>query len=325
MMKTFEELINEVGSETVYSGTSVDQATQGALLEWNFDRPLSVQGDDTKWMRYFRRNLNMFYPIYLDYLRVESVRSNMDPFITEFMERIHEDSGESTTTGTGLKTGASSHNDGETTLTNNTSVRTPDLTTNGTTGNTRTDNTQSSTTGTDTGTVTTDTDINTDDDSISRALSIAYPEANMNSIPTDLSGFPTNIDYAQGEADTIGHNDHVEDNTLTETRNLANSNTTTNTGTVTDAGNNSVRETGTDTNDFEGSVTKNGNGTSNSSETTSSSTGVVDNRTVNETEQGRHESPADLLPRAISAITGSNSIKWLVGKMQVCFDNYCLF
>ena len=38
--------------------------------------------------------------------------------------------------------------------------------------------------------------------------------------------------------------------------------------------------------------------------------------------QGRHESVADILPRAISAIVSSNDLKWLVDQCLTCFDCY---
>ena len=129
---TFEELNDSIGAEAIYSGTSVDAATQAALLEWNFDRFLSMEGEDTtNWLRKYRRNLNMFYPIYLDRLRVESVRSNMDPFITEFMEKVHDDNGTVTKAGSSVKNGSKGGSDTEQTVTDNTQVRTPDLTTTG--------------------------------------------------------------------------------------------------------------------------------------------------------------------------------------------------
>lgn len=443
MRMTFEELTDLVGSQAIYTGTTVDNATQAALLEWLFDRYLSADirdtdRDTTRWMRQYRRNVNMYYPIYMDYLRVESVRSNMDPFITEFMERTHEDEGTTTLTGSTSKTSQGSKSDSEHTVTDNSNVRTPNLTiadqgsksdnehtitdnsetrtpdltttdngtssentvidenehtvtdnqevrtpnltTSGTSGNTRTDNLTAQTNGSDTGNVVTDTVIDSTVDSQTRAMNIAYPEANMGSIPSTLNGFPSDISYAEGEADTFGNTHQIDDNQVTETRNLANSSTTTNTGTVTDSGTSSSQETGTDTKDidgdvttdrtadntvsgstsgthreqgtetkdfdgdvtrtltgsdsntrtetgtdrtdFDGDVTRTVTGSDQSTETGSNTQETQDSRETKETEQGRHESPADLLPRAVSAITSTNAIKWFVKQLLKCFDNY---
>ena len=322
-MITFQELTDKIGSAEIYSGTQVDQATQAALLEWNFDRPLSmIDGQETTWLRHYRRNLNMFYPIYLDYLRVETVRSNMDPFITEFMERIHEDTGTSTASGSGSKSGQSSNTGSDRTVTDNRQVRTPDLTTAGTNGNTRTDNLATSSTNSDTGTVANNGSDSSTDNTEQRNMNVAYPEANMNAIPNDIDNFPTNIDYAESEVDQFGKNTHSGTNTNTETRNLSQTGSGTQTGTVTDAGSSNVHETGTDTVDFDGDVQKTTSGSATNSETTTSSNSTLDTRNIEETEQGRHESIADLLPKAISAITSTNSIKWLVNSLQLCFDNY---
>lgn len=322
-MMTFQQLTDTVGSEQIYTGTNVDQATQAALLEWNFDRYLSMEGNDTTtWLRRYRRNLNMFYPIYMDYLRVESVRNNFDPFITEFMERVHNEDGTSSITGTTSKAGTTTGSDLEHTVTDNTQIRTPDLTTTGTNGNTRTDNLRTLSSGTDTGTTSNSRTESADDDTETRTMSIVYPEANMGSIPSDIGGFPSSINYADGETDTFGKNEHDGSSHDTETRNLANSNDTAQTGTVTDAGSSSAHEAGTDTVDFDGDITKTSSKSGTVSESGRETKSSMDSRNLAETEQGRHESPADILPRAIQAITSTNSIKWLVNSLQLCFDNY---
>lgn len=322
-MMTFQQLTDTVGAQQIYSGTSVDQATQGALLEWNFDRYLSMDGDDTTtWLRRYRRNLNMLYPIYMDYLRVESVRSNMDPFITEFMERVHDEDATSSVTGSTSKSSTSTGSDSEHTVTDNSQVRTPDLTTTGTNGNTRTDNLRTLSSGTDTGTDTNTHSEDSEDNTQTRAMSIVYPEANMGSIPSSLNGFPSSIDYADGESDTFGKNEHDGNSQDREVRNLANTSDTTQSGTVTDAGSSSAHEGGTDTTNFDGDVLKTSSKSGTASERGSESRSSMDSRNLSETEQGRHESPADILPRAIQAITSTNSIKWLVNSLQLCFDNY---
>ena len=320
---TFQELNDSIGAEEIYSGTQVDEVTQGALLEWLFDRYLSMEGDDTTtWLRRYRRALNMNYPIYMDYVRVESVRSNFDPFITEFMERIHEDNGTSTNTGSTTKNGSGSKSGSDRTVTDNQQVRTPDLVTNGSTGNTRTDALATSNTNSQTGTEGVSGSDNATDNGTQRSMAVTYPEANIGAIPADIDNFPSNIDYASGESDVFSKNIHNGSNTSTSTKNLTTTDSGTQTGTVTDQGTNRVTETGTESVDFDGNVTKSTGESNMFTESNSNSGQTIDQRNSEETEQGRHESPADILPRAISAITSTNSIQWLVSKMCNCFDNY---
>lgn len=320
-MMTFEELINKEGAATVYSGTNVDAATQGALLEWCFDRALSDE-DTTKWLRYYRRNLNMYYPIYLDRLRVESVRSNMDPFITEFVERLREDTGSSTSSGTSSKNTQNSLTERDETTTDNTNVRTPDLTTTGTNSDTQSVQGTSGNTSRTLGDVTNTGSEDATDNSTQRSMQIQYPEANMASIPQDVDNFPTSIDYAEGESDVFAKKVHNGSNTNTQSTDSTVTDNGTQSSTTTGSGSNSVTETGTDTNKFDGSVIKTHSNTGTGTESNTDSHSQEDTRKAEETEQGRHESPADILPRAIQAITSTNSIKWLVDTMQICFDNY---
>lgn len=322
---TFQELTNKIGSSEIYSGTTVDQATQECLLEWMFNRKLSMFPDEpeTNWLRRYRRNLNKFYPVYLDYLRVETVRSNMDPFITDFIEKVHNGTSTSTSSETGSKTSEGSNSGSDVTTTDNTQVRTPNLTSSGTTGNTRTDNLATSNTTGDTGTVSTTGSEDSTDNGQQRSMNIVYPEANMGSIPSTINGFPSSIDYAEGENDVFSKNEHDGTRTNQETRNLTQTSSGTQTGTVTDSGTNSVRETGTDTVDFDGSVTRTSNGSKTNEESSSLTASSSNTDNGEETEQGRRgKSIAELLPQAIEAIVTTNSIQWLVNKMSICFDNY---
>ena len=323
-MMTFQELTDKIGSEQIYTGTSVDSATQGALLEWLFDRYLSMSGDDTTtWLRRYRRNINMFYPIYLDYLRVESVRSNMDPFITDFMERVHDDNGTSVTSGTKAHNSSENSTGGTTTITDNLGVRTPDLTTAGTASHNQQDNGSGTQNVQGSDTRSNSSQDNSTDNSKSRNIAIGYPEANLGGISDSVDGFPSSIDYATADALTVGRNIHDGNSSSSESGSNTQNTSSTNSNTTQANDVNNVRETGTDRNKFDGTVkaTNTGSKTGQGSETNSGT--VTDQRKIEETDQGRHESPADILPRAISAITSTNSIKWLVNSLQLCFDNYC--
>lgn len=59
---TFSELITELGNDEVYKGTSVDTATQSSLNDFfAFDRLCDKK---SKFLWYWRRRLNLYYPIY---------------------------------------------------------------------------------------------------------------------------------------------------------------------------------------------------------------------------------------------------------------------
>lgn len=309
-MKTFEEVIQEKGAGTVYSGTNVNLATQGALLEWLFDLNICTGDDTTKFLRYYRRQLNMNYPLYLDYLKLEAVRSSMDPFVQELMTRSHEDekslSGTESSTGTSSVTGSGTVKD----VADTTTVRTPDITVATSSSNTETRNLA--------GSSETDSTNHTEgqDDSKSRAVSIAYPEANLNSLPLGIDDMPTNIDYASSEQDSFG-----KKNTKVDATEHSESSTT-DTGTVGNAGTGSSQETGTETTDYDGTNTRTSSDTREGETTESKSHSGTESNKVTENDEGRHESEADILPRAIKAVTTTNAIKWLVKSLQVCFDNF---
>lgn len=320
---TYQELTDKIGSEQIFAGTEVDEVTQASLLEWLFDRYLSMEGNDTtKWLRQYRRNLNMFYPIYMGYVRVESIKKNFDPFIVDFMERLHEDSGNSTTQGSSSKLSQGTNSASDTTITDNKQVRTPDLTTAGQTGNTRTDEVRNSDSSQDSSSQLNNGSESSQDDGQTRGMSIAYPEANMGSIPSGIGGFPSSIEYAEGETDTFTQNIHSGSNQSNENSNATHSGSSTQNGTTIDTGTNNVHETGDETIDFDGSVIKTSGGNNQNSETGSNASSTLDNRKIKETEQGRHESVADIFPRAINTITSTAAIKWLVNSLQICFDNY---
>lgn len=474
---TFQELTDKIGNNIIYQGTNVDSATQGALLEWLFDRRLSMVSEDSynTWLRYYRRNLNMNYPIYLDYLKIEAVRSTMDPFVTDLITRDLTGHGTQAKNGSNSRTlqdnitdtenstrqieQTGNHSLTEHTITDNTDLRTPNLTTNETNSNTRTDDLETTTANTRTDNLhsthdntrtdnltfeenstrtddltkvidatrtdnlqTTNGNTRTDnlastsqtdetgtignsgtesytDNGQTRAMNIIYPEANMGSIPTSIGGFPTDINYADSEADTFTQNSHSGSNSNTETRNLTTQNDTTNTGTVTDsgtgtqtgtvdndsterntgtvdnvnektqtgtvtdaaedtqtgtvttnetgtqtgtvtdAGTHQTTESGTERSDFDGdiqktaedessstsedtnTITRNKTGSTSEDETTTEN--ITDSKHDSENTCGRRESEADIMPRAVAAITGTNAIKWFVKSLLLCFDNYC--
>ena len=244
---TFEELADKIGLSEIFSGTEVDEATQNALLEWLFDYRLCTD-DETKFLRYFRRRLNMNYQRYLDLVRILSVMHNFDPYVSDYFQRVIEKNGE--------EQAEDSRNsevttDGSITATKgagSTTTRTPNLTTENTTDNdvhstvnsenSGTDSTVNSgtqtnaKTGSDTvansgtqtnaksgsDTVHHDYDIDDTVNTKGDAFAIAYPEANLNGIPVDIDA-QRSINYANTESlsmgKTVEHKDDAGDQTTT--------------------------------------------------------------------------------------------------------------
>lgn len=234
--KTFQELVDEIGLDTVFQGTDADSTIKQIFLDWLFDYRL-CSDDDNTFLRYFRRRFNNLYPRYLEQVRILSTRANFDPFVTEYFQDVINRLGSETNSNTKTGTGGSTSSVTDTKGSGSTTVRTPDLTTqvseensvsnSGTTTNSGSDVLER--TGTEqidrdgsntlrkTGTDTTDRDADntttkTGTDSTSNTESatstaesksdtfgIAYPESNLNAIPADLST-PRSIDYANSES-----------------------------------------------------------------------------------------------------------------------------
>lgn len=357
---TFQDLVDELGLDTVFLNTSVDVATQNCILEWYFDYELA-DDDTTTWLRKFRRRVNDIYPRYKEEVRVMSIKSNMDPFITEFMQTVHNSSDTKNTTFTESNDGSkiiaygksSSYNDQDTFRPGSTEIETYNNITdthnrgqNGIQTTTSYNNYHEDVTGGSSGT---NTDTTAGDPyqttgavtntGKGRAINIAYPEANMNSIGTGVDGGINDIGYASNETrnwseDHLGAtrmDQHLDQEVSTEYEDSNESHKTIN-------GSQSVTETGTDTNTKTGNKTtthegsdvraKTGSTANAGRDTTTtendvSKTGAETNQGQSaEVYQGRHESAADILPRAIKAIMSSDPIKDLVLEIRVCFDCY---
>lgn len=309
-MKTFEQVVENQTPEVVYSGTSVNTATQGALMEWLFDLNICTDDDETKFCRYYRRYLNMYYPLYVDYLKLEIARSNMDPFITELMTRTHEDEKSLSGSLTRANTGTVSDSGRTEDTTESDTVRTPDLTSSSSNSNleTRDLSGTSSTSSTH--------EEESTENGKNRGVAIAYPEANLNSLPIDIDNMPTTVDYASSESDGFSKGEHTGESSD------SGSAQTTDSGTVNNSGSGSIHDTGTETTEFDGSnIRVSSNTRTNNLSETATNSGSETNEAT-DTDEGRHESEADILPRAIKAVTSTNAIKWLVSSLQVCFDNY---
>lgn len=357
---TYQELIDEVGQETIFTNTNVDLATQNVITEWFFDYELCDSEDTTKWMRYFRRRCNENYPKYKEMVRVLTIKGNMDPFITEFMEKIHKSSDVRNNTIHINGSGSKETEYGHTIEDKRYKVTTPTLDDTETYNNiqdkhdrgsgikskTQYDNYQEYTHGGSSGNnsdttsgnpySTTGDVTNTDK---TRAVAIAYPEANMGNIGSGVDAGTNDIGYASSE--NRGWNEQHLGSTRTDQHldQLVESEyTDDNESTKEISGSHSVTETGIDTNTKTGSKTlsKRGNEIVDDKDkimhTGKDTLKSQDNKqTIGKQDglgkyegidQGRHESVADLLPRAISAIIDTDEVKFFVNSLRECFDCY---
>jgi hypothetical protein len=162
----------------------------------------------------------------------------------------------------------------------------------------------------------------------------------MGAIPNGVAsegGATSDIAYASSESRNFSKNttgSQRTDQHLDQTVNTEYSDSNSNTKTIT--GSQAVTETGTDSTTRTGSVQKSVNDRIDTTEDTTVTDKLTRAGTNNNTrtqtgtgndsskleiaEQGRTESPADILPRAVAAIIGSDEIQYLITGLMPCFD-----
>lgn len=360
--KTFEELIDKIGLAEVFSGTDADEATQEAFQEWLFDYPLCSDNDNT-FLRYFRRRFNNLYPRYLEQVRILSIKANFDPYVTDYFQDVIKHNGTENSSSEKVSSGENGSKVTSAKGSGSTTIRTPDLQTH-TIGENEIDNdTTSQNSGSDstshTGTVTVDRDgtnttnrtgtdkTETNDKANSTAESktdgfgIAYPEANLGSIPLSLDA-ERSIDYANSESISMSKSTTTatDDNTSTVTHNTEDKSvvneTDKTTNDTTDATTYGMKNVGssttkgsdettqTQTGKETTTVTSNGEDVQTTEGTNSTKDTESGERTHSDKEthehKGRSESVADIVPRAVKAIINTNELMWFIDSMKVCFD-----
>lgn len=339
-LKTFDDFISDVGQSTVFANTTIDEATQGSLIEWYGFRKVC---DNDRFLRYFQRQLNLVTHQYEEYLRIESVQ--IDPMVSEYLERQIKRKG--TDSGTVTRSNQETRNlsnkvnttesgtDESTTTRDLTAVHdgTRDTTSSGS-GTVTTD-----TTGTSkvdgTGTVEvkdvgegTNTNTRT---SNNKHLSGNLPQSSINA----GGGFPDSLNWEyltqQDESkDTTTDNGTKKDNnTQTTTRNTTDTTTTdgntqqesTTIGTDEETSHSTDTDTGTIKTDGTTSLNRDVSGTDTG--TVESEGQDVSNKQSDEDTRerytGRHEAPQDMLDRAREYILSTNAFKWLRDQVEVCF------
>lgn len=304
----FQTLIDTKTQNVVFDGTNVDLATQNLIIDWFFDYDLCTDEHDdpqsANFLRYFKRNLNLYYPRYTQLLRVLQVKENLDPYVTDYLESVTSRVDALTENGTDTRTPNLTRQSTDTPQKTTTTTRTPNLTD------------TSVITGGHTDTRTPNLSHGETNETVTKSdgFGITYPESQLNSVSLDLDiDTPRNIDYAGSEqlsgAKTTGESTASDTGTETN-QTVYNSEQTQDThiGTETTqttesgSGQTTVTERGTDTTQ----TTKTGSNTSD--------TDFI--------QKGRHESVADIIPRAMSAIANSDAFTWFKNKIDICFDLY---
>lgn len=148
---------------------------------------------------------------------------------------------------------------------------------------------------TDTRTPLTRTEVETENTTKSDNFAISYPESQLDSITLDIDienpQAARSIDYASNES----------------------------LGGAKSGGKTTTQEIGQETN----AVTYQAETTTTSHTGSDTTKDVSENSTTSDTEhihKGRNESVADIIPRAMSAITGSDPFTWFKKQLTVCFD-----
>lgn len=302
---TFEQIVKKYGNEEIYKGTNVDEATQQILEDFFFD--YEIGSDEKTFLRYYRRKINELYDQYMAQLRTLAVIKNMDPYVQHYLEektlsgRTYDRTrtSEMEANGTGNTTGTTTPN--LTTITKNTGTET----TEGASGNTETIDTTTNTTESANGTST--------NSSKNRSFGIIYPEANLNSISSDIDDMPS-INYANSEQDALAK--------TTGTNTSSATSLTENGGTV----KNEVTNNNTLTHNTQSEQTQSGNSQTSTQNSTTSKSNNSDAENGNDTsefqriEKGRSESVVDIIPRVISSIEMADATKYLIDKMSICFN-----
>lgn len=244
----------------------------------------------------------------------------------------------------------SSHRTGETTGTSD-STRTPLL--KDETVHSGTDKTVSKADGTTAGTTGSTTEAETSGESTrdtkAKAFGLAYPEANMEGLPVNLEGMEAeSLDYVSNgqytlsqEADTrsetsstsvtgnsTGEKHDTGESTVTyDTKDTVNRTgteqtlgTTGGTSKEDETGSSKTTSTGHETTTDTGTSSSTSSDTSTSNGTDTGSKTTEDKNRVDTRELGRDESVADILPRAIAALQGTDELQWFISAMEACFD-----
>lgn len=302
-LKTFNEIIEEQTQDVVFADTTLDEATQAALIKWFGYRRVC---DNDKFVTFFNRLLLQRQDQYTNLLRIQTIK--FDPLVTTYLERLIEKEGTQTVSGTTKTVGSGS------------ATRTDNLegTSTVTTKGTVTDSGNHSNTITDSGSnsssATTTNNLSDSDNTTTsnRAMNAQLPQSS-----TSSSGFPSSLNWTYATAQT--ESAETRNDTQTHTGTVKNESSGTNGNTRTDSGTNGNTETIENT--VTGKTTNTGT-VSNSNESTSTDTSNVDTTnggTTKERYTGRNGDAPELMQKAVNFIMTTNCFMWLVDALEPVF------
>ena len=283
-LQTFQQVIDEKTQPVVFGSTTVDEATQEAIIQWFKNRKVA---DNDNFLLYFQRLLSAHETQYNSLLRVQTIQ--FDPLVTDYMERLISREGQNSQTTNRQGNTVSSDSD-------KTTVSGSDRTTSET--DTNTSNTDK-VTGTSNNTQNSEGSGTTNDKSMNAQLPQSSTGAG--------AGLPAamNWNYATEQNES--------QNKTTNTGKQTNTGNTTSTGNSNSDGHSTTTTTGS--NDSTTTGTRNGNSTT--SETGGSN--GTNSETVKERSTGRSGDTPELLTKAVSYISRTNAFFWLVDKLEAAF------
>lgn len=285
---TFQEVIDIETQPIVFGETTVDEATQAAIIKWFKNRKVS---DNENFVLYFQRLLSANEFQYNNLLRVQTIQ--FDPLVNQYLERlINRDESQSSNAN---RTGSSNSSDRNTTYSSGT-------------GHSETD-TSNTTNTTDKVNSTSESEQNTtgNRNANNKAMRAELPQSSTGA----GSGLPENMNW--NYASSQDESKDIENTTGKQTSK----------GKTGSDGTSSSRGTGTQDTTTRTSEESGGNrtGTTTHSEQTGINGSASEN--VKERSTGRTGDAPEMLTKAVNYISRTNCFFWLVDKLEAAFmSNY---
>lgn len=341
----FNDYLNTAEGATLYDNLKIDDATKQSLADWFGYRCIIPY----HFRDFYRRELALARDRYYSILRIETTK--IDWTITEYLEEMSENEDNTTGTSTSTKTGTRDDTSTGNTVGTTTSTGTQTTTSNNTDAKNGTAETTNNGTDTkkDTGT-SKETDTNKRDTSTDNTQTTNNDESRTEKTVTAQKQAPQSIAYSNADAGMIPALDwqymtaqgQTEKDTSAETNTTTtDEGTTSETGSATKTGettadstattNSTSKTTTTDTATTEGRGTAtNDSTTKTTNDDTRTTTGKTSENDSTETtskanalhkaiRSGHNGELAEIFDRALKHIKATNSLTWLLGRLDSCF------
>lgn len=283
-LQTFQQVIDEKTQPVVFGSTTVDEATQEAIIQWFKNRKVA---DNDNFLLYFQRLLTAHETQYNSLLRVQTIQ--FDPLVTDYMERlISREAQNSQTTNRQGNTVSSEKDTGTNSVDGTTTTDTDSTATANDNVKTTTNNTTSS---------------NGKTTSNDKSMNAQLPQSSTGA----GAGLPAAMNWNYATEQNESQNTGTSENKSTDTGN----------GTSDGNSSSSSNSTSTSRTNTNGTSTNNRTGNSTTSETGGSN--GTNSETVKERSTGRSGDTPELLTKAVSYISRTNAFFWLVDKLEAAF------